>query len=335
MVEPQRPWCLLQLKPSDRIDDTTAKSSPTVVVRPSRENICAIVVTFFPDALFPERLDRIRQQVGKVVIVDNTPDTQRSAPSQHLKGSDIELIQNRENLGIAQALNQGMSRAIQLGNKWVITFDQDSWVHTDLITTLIAICEQQPQPELVGIIGCNFEDENTHLSPMKHKIDGPPFSEVETVITSGSLMSAAVFSKAGPFRSDFFIDFVDHEYCLRLRKLGYKVIVASNPLMIHALGASTMLGVTRGEGKFTLVLTNRSPLRRYYITRNGLIVAKAYFSVAPVWALRTVAGILGFALIKIPFEKTARWTKFRATVYGALDGLRARTGEARNSWLEE
>ena len=78
-------------------------------------------------------------------------------------------------------------------------------------------------------------------------------------------MSAPVFSAAGPFRSDFFIAFIDHEYCLRLRKLGYKVIIANVPLMVHALGAPTTPSFDNRVGKFTLVLTNRYPLRRYYL----------------------------------------------------------------------
>jgi rhamnosyltransferase len=317
------------------IDDPKITSSREVFVGPNRENICAILVTYFPDARFVERLDRIRQQVARVLIVDNTADAKRGASSQQLGGTEIEIIQNKENLGIGAALNQGLARAIQLGYKWAITLDQDSWVHSDLVTALIGICEQQPQPELVGIIGCNFEDENIHMSPIKYQIDGPSFSEVKTVITSGSLVSAAIFSAAGPFRSDFFIDFIDHEYCLRLRKLGYKVIIANAPLMVHALGAPTTLGFDNGVGKFSLVLTNRSPLRRYYITRNGLLLAKTYFTVAPTWALRTLASVLGFALLKIPLEKAARWKKFCATIYGALDALRSRTGQAKAGWLKE
>lgn len=33
------------------------------------KDICAVVVTYFPDSNFPERLTRIAEQVGKIVIV--------------------------------------------------------------------------------------------------------------------------------------------------------------------------------------------------------------------------------------------------------------------------
>lgn len=258
--------------------------------------------------------------------MDNTADPSRTAFPQRLLSLEVEILRNAENVGIAAALNQGLARAIELGYKWAMTFDQDSWARPNLVATLIEIVEQQPHPELVGIVGCNFEHESIELSSVTPKRTATSFSEVQTVITSGSLLSEAVFYAAGPFRSDFFIDFVDHEYCLRLRKLGYKVLTANAPLMVHALGDPTTFTFDK-NGTFSLILTNRSPLRRYYMARNGLAVARTYFRVAPLWALRTVASVLAFAILKIPFEQSARWTKIRATLRGALDAFRRRSGK--------
>src|SRR5579859_4791044 len=113
---------------------------------PRRENICAIFVTFFPDALFAQRIEKIRKQVGKILIVDNTADANCRPSSQHLGIAEIEIIHNKENLGVGEALNQGLARAIQLGYPWAITFDQDSWAHDDLIICLISIAQQQSRP---------------------------------------------------------------------------------------------------------------------------------------------------------------------------------------------
>lgn len=290
-------------------------------------------MTHFPDAHFGERLDRIQGQVKKTIIIDNTGDANPLASLLPKDSDDLEIIRNQENLGIGEALNQGISRAIQLGYAWTISFDQDSWIHADLVKVLIGIYAQQPEPELVGIIGCNFEDENIHAPLMKFSLGEPIFRETVAVITSGSLLSVQTFTRAGPFRSDFFIDFVDYEYCLRLLKLGFKVVVSAAPLMIHALGDATPLSFEYTIGKFSLVLTNRSPLRRYYMTRNVLLVARRYFTVAPKWVLKSLASVLGFAVLKIPLENSARWRKFCATIYGALDALRSKTGKAQAAWL--
>jgi rhamnosyltransferase len=300
--------------------------------KPASQNICAIIVTYFPDAFFLERLGRIRAQVAKTIIVDNTGAGADPA-LQFGDSGDSDIITNDSNLGIGEALNQGMKRGMDLGYKWALTFDQDSWVNPDLVSTLIGIHDEQSSPERVGIIGCNFEEENVGAPSVPFVAGGPPFREITAVITSGSLLSFATYARVGPFRSDFFIDFVDHEYCLRLLQLGYKVLSSTQPLMVHALGEGTVLTSIGDDRKLAIILTNRSPLRRYYMTRNGLLVAKQYFSVAPAWILRSVSSLLLFAVLKIPWEQKARGRKFRATVYGAVDALRSRTGKAERQWL--
>jgi rhamnosyltransferase len=69
-----------------------------------------------------------------------------------------------------------------------------------------------------------------------------------------------------------FIDSVDHEYCLRLRKEGYDVIRLNTAVLYHSLGNISYHKV------FGLLLktTNHSAARRYYITRNRLFVMTRY-----------------------------------------------------------
>lgn len=296
-------------------------------LEPTPENTCAIFIAYFPEAQFSQRLEKMRRQVAKVLVVDNTPGgSGLGASLRSQDGLDIEVIENRANLGVGAALNQGFARAIQHGYHWVVTFDQDSWAQDHLVSTLAGIIRRQSRQDRVGIVGCNFEDQNLNTPAIKPDSGGQDFLETLTVITSGSLMSTAVFSAVGPFRQDFFIDFIDHEYCLRLRKRGYSVLMSTVPLMTHALG-------TAEKFHLALVLTNRPPLRRYYMARNCLLVAKEYFMEAPIWTLKAMLGTLVFAALKIPFEKTDRSRKFRATLCGAWQGIRGKAGTSTPSWL--
>jgi rhamnosyltransferase len=310
-------------------------SSDTAPIAPSRGNICAIVVTYFPDAQFVARLDRIQQQVAQVIVIDNTDNPAPGIFPEVTGRSGIEVIRNGQNLGIGAALNQGLDRAMELGYGWAITFDQDSWVRPELVTTLLNIYAAQRDPEKIGVIGCNIQDENILESPNKFSSDSPIFVEIESVITSGSLLPLRTFSAAGPFRSDLFIDFVDCEYCLRLRKFGYKVLMSTAPLMTHALGAATRVSIGFGITNISFVRSNRPSLRRYYMTRNVIIVGKEYFATAPRWVLVSLIKVLIFAPLKIPFEQTARLKRFRATLRGAFDALRSKTGKAQDAWLRE
>jgi rhamnosyltransferase len=84
-------------------------------------------------------------------------------------------------------------------------------------------------------------------------------------MTSGSLIRTGL----GFFEEKLFIDSVDNEYCLRLRKNGYKIIRVNHAVLNHQLGTlrKNWLG-------FSTIVHPAS--RRYYITRNMFYVMSKY-----------------------------------------------------------
>ena len=75
-----------------------------------KENICCIVVTFHPDKNLYERIEAIRSQVDRLLIVDNHSDSDCIFMIREISNNlDVEIIENQENLGIAKALNQGFT----------------------------------------------------------------------------------------------------------------------------------------------------------------------------------------------------------------------------------
>ena len=63
---------------------------------------------------------------------------------------NVQCIKNNYNAGVGAALNQGFSHAIKMRYEWAITFDQDTWVRSDLLAVLADIYKSQSRPELVG-----------------------------------------------------------------------------------------------------------------------------------------------------------------------------------------
>jgi len=74
------------------------------------------------------------------------------------------------------------------------------------------------------------------------------------------------------FDEQLFIDFVDHDYCLRANSMGYRVLEAENCYMIHQIGDErefkTLFGVKRK--------TFHSPQRIYFMVRNSMLVASRF-----------------------------------------------------------
>src|SRR5258708_730538 len=224
-------------------------------------DVCAIVVTYRPDAAFPARLSGVSPQVGMTIIVDNgSSDAERDMLREAASGPRIDLVFNADNLGLARALNIGIQRAATLGYSWVLLLDQDTRVEPDMVSTLMAIHASFPDRERLAVLGSNFSDvtERTtdaigHESPDEHWV------EVERVITSGSLLPLETHFAIGPFREEFFIDYVDEEYCLRAKAKGYRIIKSRKHLISHAIGsptAQTMAGakktttMPRARGRF-------------------------------------------------------------------------------------
>jgi rhamnosyltransferase len=44
------------------------------------------------------------------------------------------------------------------------------------------------------------------------------------VMTSGCLTNLAIWDESGGFSDELFIDEVDHDYCLNVRRHGYRVV---------------------------------------------------------------------------------------------------------------
>ena len=294
--------------------------------RPSRENTCAVVTTYYPDISFPNRIKAIANQVGRVVIVDNGSGVEaQDLLVQVAKDEVFELILNTDNLGVATALNQGVNRALCLGFKWVALFDQDSVPAHSFLGTLSRIYTSFPEKHQIGIIGANYIHANSGLPALectqKEKCE---FLEVKSVITSGSLLNLAAFQSVGKFRDDFFIDQVDEEFCLRLRSHGWKVLMSCKPLLICAIGNPTSHRFLWKQ----VYSSNHSAIRRYYITRNRVVLWKKYLLKEPKWALQSMRSTL-METILILFCENKKLAKLRAIALGVLHGLIGRMGRLK------
>lgn len=289
-------------------------------------SVCAVVVAFFSGSGLADYLRSLLPQVGAVVVVDNTPPCD-CAPGLSLptESDRLQVIENRANRGIAAALNQGLERALQMGYRWILTLDQDSRCNADMVWTLLQAwgnCDPRP-----AIVGGNYFDPRNGRTAIPPGETGE-FLERRTVITSGSLVDADVARSVGGFREDFFIDQVDHEFCLRLRAHGYRVVMSRKPTMVHSVGRPggprlPFIGMT---------FPNHSPLRKYYIARNSVVLLKEYWRREPEWCLRRfIRLVLGLGSMAT-LEKH-RFAKVRAFGAGVADGVCARMGPCRREWI--
>jgi rhamnosyltransferase len=290
---------------------------------PVAQTICAVIVTYHPDSDLFDRIERVAKQVAQTVIVDNG--SPGSCIEQIRKVADklaMHLILNASNEGIACALNEGARWAVSRGYRWVLTLDQDTVVAPDMIDSLAEVFRCYPFPERLAVIGSNYRHKANGRVLCDDMIgsNGSPGREMKTVLTSGSLVSADAFQAIGGFRDEFFIDCVDHEYCLRARAHGFNIMMTSKPVMEHGLGYLTEHRLLwRKVGT-----SNHSPARRYFMTRNTLILAREYIGTEPQWILRYLWASVKSILLVCLFEKE-RIPKVKNIIRGCIDGILGRT----------
>ena len=286
--------------------------------RPDAYRICAIIVTHFPDAGLPERVDSIARQVSAVLIIDNgSPGSSNITALRRLRSeSPVEVVLNRDNLGVATALNQGLRWALDNRYHWALMLDQDTVIEGGIVAAFQAAYDQHPTRERIAVIGSNYWDparQRELYRPTRCEV----FVRRATVITSGSLLSMAAHETIGPFRDDFFIDHVDDEYCLRSRAKGFDVVLACPRVMVHVLGRSR----ARNLVLFKTWTSNHPASRWYYMTRNHVVLIREYFLKEPKWVIRTLAHKAARILLMVLFEED-RSAKCRLLVRGVLDGLK-------------
>ena len=255
----------------------------------SIEEVSAVVVTYFPDDNLEERLVAISKQVSHVVVVDNTDSEviSRRVMSRvnFLQSNKISLMSNNTNRGVAQALNIGITFSEKIGAKYLLTLDQDTDLPIGFVEGLLYSLKKNDHNGRIGIISPCYVDPKRGMRNIslvrqgrfgvsrKPLSPGSGLCPVFFAITSASLHKMSVFKDVGKFREDFFIDYVDFEFCLRLWRNGFLVMADSDSEVNHSLGTAAVIKVWR----YSINTSTHSSVRRYYITRNRL---RMYFQYA-------------------------------------------------------
>jgi len=223
--------------------------------------IAGIVVLYNSDENVIDNIKSYLDNIEVLYVVDNSTEKKVGIINTIKSLNKIVYIDNNGNKGIANALNIGANLAIRAGYEWLLTMDQDSrFISVDSIERMSRAISIYSKIAIISPVHIskviNFHDDKSE------------FSIVPTTMTSGNLLNLKVFQEIGSFREDYFIDYVDHEFCLRARLFGFIIVRCNSVILEHNLGdiKKHRLGLT----------TNHSPIRRYYITRNRLYTMYMY-----------------------------------------------------------
>ncbi|MHB0990629.1 MAG: glycosyltransferase family 2 protein [Burkholderiales bacterium] len=294
-------------------------------------SICALVISYYPSVEIIGNVTALLDQVDEIIVVDNGSGAETKILLEKLADySNVQVIYNQDNLGIAAALNIGIGHAKAIGHQWVATFDQDSKVTPEMVKTMLLAYDAYPEKEKVWGLSPRYQNQSTgQISTSRSNktyVDNLPYAEVLVVMTSGNLIKTSVFDVVGYFNESLFIDHVDSEFCLRCSNLGYKILEVNDAILLHCIGFPVQHKIL-WKIKTT---SNHSSLRRYYIARNGIYIYKKFIFIYPAWVIHDAYKFLKLMIMLVLFE-TDKKQKLSAIFKGILHGLSGKMGKFNGS----
>ena len=233
----------------------------------------------------------------QIIIVDNTEGNNTALAAQI---PNALYIPNNKNLGVGKALNQGIEAALIENSKgreyrWVMTMDQDSAWEKEQLEKYISLCiERNEQDETVKSFSPNTRiPSHSTLGIWKRKIysfiakkqyqekKDKGFGFVDFVRCSGNAVEIEVWQKVGRYNDVLFIDYVDNDFCWKLREAGYKIFRFDNVSMKHQTANKIKTPKRRPLIPSYLKINipkyaNNNPSRIFYSARNCLYAMKLH-----------------------------------------------------------
>ena len=269
--------------------------------------IAGVVVWYNPTNEDIKNIDTYLNSLDKLYIVDN------SNKSNNYNGSKVEYIFNNENIGIAAALNIAAKKAIKENYEWLLTMDQDTKMNNESFKEFEKIVNTMSTAK-IGIIT------PWHETKLDTKKPQEKYTYPLEVMTSGNFVNLSILKKLNYFDEKLFIDGVDIEYGLRLKKHGYKILQFNNVSIKHNLGN---IEYHKFLGK-TFMCTNHNYIRQYYMARNYRYIRDLYLDLEPEYC-NILVKIKG-NIFKITMFEKDKFRKLKYMFKGIKDYKRKKIG---------
>ena len=275
--------------------------------------VTGAVILFNPSEEVVNNILSYLNQLDCLWLIDNSDDD-NSRLFESIDSANIFYMPNYKNLGIAAALNLAAEKAIKENYEYLLTMDQDSLVSENYVCEMLKIFNDDRR---IGILSPFIIHPANPKKPKNIETE-----EITVAMTSGSIIKLSVYKEAGKFLEFLFIDYVDHEYCLRVNSAGYKVVQLNSVFLYHKLGEIRARNFIFKKA----FPSNHSPIRIYYRTRNRFYVYKKYKKKFPAY-IKSERIVFLKELLKILFYEKNRIKKLKMIFLGYYDYINNTYGE--------
>lgn len=268
-----------------------------------------------------QSLERQTYPNFRIFLVDNGS-TDGSAEILRRSFPRITMVLSRENVGFAAGFNRGIRRALQEECAYVLILNNDTIADAGMLQELVLAAGPDfaltapliffhHQPKRIWSAGgrCHpvtleMTDRYPRSLEGKNPLDPLPR---EYLTGCALLMDRDLFTRVGFFDERFFLYYEDMDYCLRVRRQGYRLRLVPKAKLWHKVSVSS-----GGAG---------SVEERYYMAQSSVLFFRKHvrglqWPVVMVWRLAAAVRIT----IRLLFTPQG-WSKVKAYWWGLWAGL--------------
>ncbi|MDO8689493.1 MAG: glycosyltransferase family 2 protein [Dehalococcoidia bacterium] len=255
-------------------------------------DLTVVIVSYNVADLLRRCLDSVSRTVGtsglgfEIVVVDNAS-TDGSGEMLRNEFPGVALLQNDSNRGFASATNQGLE---QSKGRYVFLLNPDTELIGDAAGRLIAFMDARPDAgmstgQLINPDGTlqhgAFRFPSLWMSfldffPINHRLTGSrlngryrldgnvPF-EIDHPLGASMMVRRAVLDQVGPLDDAFFMYCEEIDWCIRIKKAGWRIFCVPQARIIHHVAQSTR---QRAPAMYVELQKSRSLLFRKHYPRS-------------------------------------------------------------------
>lgn len=218
-------------------------------------------------------LKKLKDQKFDILVVDNGS-IDNSAAEISRAYPEVNMICLNENLGYVGGNNVGLKYALSRDYAYMLLLNNDTEVSETFLNRLLSIAESNSKIGVLSPVICYF-DPREFIWSAGGKVDfkhwqsdmismGKNIQEygrtspypVDFVTGCALLVKREVVEKVGLLDDRFFAYYEDVEWCVRIRKAGFEVVVVPDSRIWHKVSPQKRAS---------------SPIVTYYMTRNRLL----------------------------------------------------------------
>ena len=221
----------------------------------------------------------------KLFIIDNNSVDETLEIICKIKKIDIQVIENKKNIGVAAANNMGIKLALDQGYKKVLLSNNDIVFDKNIIGDLVNFSKNQSssisslkimyEHDKDKIWYCGgFFNFNKGLVPEHLGIGQPDFGQYnhlkysDYAPTCFVLFDSKVFSEIGFMDEAYFVYFDDTDFFYRVKKNGnFKLLVNQKIKIFHKVGSLTSTSDAKGK-KSNFFISQNIQNHFYFLKKN-------------------------------------------------------------------